>query len=91
MGEIRVAIAGVGNCASSLVQGIEYYRNNGTKQIIGLMHENLGGYLPQDLKFVVAFDIDKRKVLTMFQKCQEKIQRMKSQYSKCKKRKISKL
>ena len=62
MGEIRVAIAGVGNCASSLVQGIEYYRNNGTKQIIGLMHENLGGYLPQDLKFVVAFDIDKRKV-----------------------------
>ncbi|NMA30671.1 MAG: inositol-3-phosphate synthase, partial [Candidatus Methanofastidiosa archaeon] len=62
MGEIRVAIAGVGNCASSLVQGVEYYRNNGTKQIIGLMHENLGGYLPQDLKFVVAFDIDKRKV-----------------------------
>ncbi len=62
MGEIRVAIAGVGNCASSLVQGIEYYRNNGSKQIIGLMHENLGGYLPQDLKFVTAFDIDKRKV-----------------------------
>jgi len=62
MGEIRVAIAGVGNCASSLVQGIEYYRNNGTKQIIGLMNENLGGYRPQDLKFVVAFDIDKRKV-----------------------------
>ena len=62
MGEIRVAIAGVGNCASSLVQGIEYYRNNGTKEIIGLMNENLGGYRPQDLKFVVAFDIDKRKV-----------------------------
>ncbi len=62
MGEIKVAIAGVGNCASSLVQGIEYYRNNGTKQIIGLMNENLGGYRPQDLKFVVAFDIDKRKV-----------------------------
>jgi len=62
MGEIRVAIAGVGNCASSLVQGIEYYRNNGTKEIIGLMNENLGGYRPKDLKFVVAFDIDKRKV-----------------------------
>ena len=62
MGEIRVAIAGVGNCASSLVQGIEYYRNNGTKEIIDLMNENLGGYRPQDLKFVVAFDIDKRKV-----------------------------
>jgi myo-inositol-1-phosphate synthase len=62
MGEIRVAVAGLGNCASSLVQGIEYYRNNGTKQVIGLMHENLGGYRPQDLKFVVAFDIDKRKV-----------------------------
>ena len=62
MGEIRVAIAGVGNCASSLVQGIEYYRNNGTKQVIGLMHENLGGYLPRDIKFVVGFDIDERKV-----------------------------
>ncbi|KYC46593.1 MAG: Myo-inositol-1-phosphate synthase [Candidatus Methanofastidiosum methylothiophilum] len=62
MGEIRVAIAGLGNCASSLIQGIEYYRNNGTKQVIGLMHENLGGYRPRDLKFVVAFDIDKRKV-----------------------------
>lgn len=62
MGEIRVAVAGVGNCASSLIQGVEYYRNNGTKQVIGLMNENLGGYRPQDLKFVVAFDIDKRKV-----------------------------
>ncbi|NYT14166.1 MAG: inositol-3-phosphate synthase [Candidatus Methanofastidiosa archaeon] len=62
MGEIRVAVAGLGNCASSLIQGTEYYRNNGTKQVIGLMHENLGGYRPQDLKFVVAFDIDKRKV-----------------------------
>jgi myo-inositol-1-phosphate synthase len=61
-GKIRVAIVGVGNCASSLIQGIEYYRrrrNNGT---IGLMHEIVGGYRPEHIQFVAAFDIDKRKV-----------------------------
>ena len=63
---IRVAIAGVGNCASALVQGIEYYRDagfpaggNGT---IGLMHRDVGGYLPGDIEIVAAFDIDRRKV-----------------------------
>lgn len=61
MGEIRVAIAGVGNCASSLIQGIEYYRNNG-KEIIGLMHPEVDGYRLEDVKVVAAFDIDKRKV-----------------------------
>ncbi|HAW50253.1 TPA: inositol-3-phosphate synthase [bacterium] len=59
---IKVAIVGVGNCASSLVQGIEYYRGKSSDSIIGLMHHNLGGYKPEDIKFVTAFDIDKRKV-----------------------------
>ncbi|MBI3316679.1 MAG: inositol-3-phosphate synthase [Candidatus Omnitrophica bacterium] len=66
MSKIRVAIAGVGNCASSLVQGIEYYRSgtNGHKQEehLGLMNYDLGGYLPEDIEVVAAFDIDKRKV-----------------------------
>jgi myo-inositol-1-phosphate synthase len=63
---IRVAIAGVGNCASSLVQGVAWYRrqagNRGRDRRIGLMHEALAGYLPGDIKFVCAFDIDQRKV-----------------------------
>lgn len=57
---IRVAIAGVGNCASSFVQGIHYYRKK--KDTIGLMHYDLKGYKPFDMKIVEAFDIDKRKV-----------------------------
>jgi myo-inositol-1-phosphate synthase len=62
MGKIRIAIAGVGNCTSSLVQGLEYYRNNGCKDVIGLMHPDIGGYAPADIEVVAAFDIDKRKV-----------------------------
>jgi myo-inositol-1-phosphate synthase len=65
MKQIRIAIAGLGNCASSLVQGIDYYgsmRRNGTERSLGLMHYNLGGYSPGDIKIVAAFDIDKRKV-----------------------------
>ncbi|MEW6103965.1 MAG: inositol-3-phosphate synthase [bacterium] len=62
MKKIKVAIVGVGNCASSLIQGIEYYRGKNEEDIIGLMHHNLGGYKPEDIKFVSAFDIDKRKV-----------------------------
>ena len=61
--KIRVAIVGVGNCASSLVQGIHYYR--GAKQgerIPGLMHVDLGGYHISDIEFVAAFDVDKNKV-----------------------------
>lgn len=61
MGEIRVAIAGVGNCASSLIQGIRYYSEK-KGDIIGLMHEKLCGYRPGNIKIVAAFDIDKRKV-----------------------------
>ncbi len=62
MDKIRIAIAGVGNCSSSLIQGIEYYRNKEDKEHIGLMHYELGGYKPQDIEIVAAFDIDKRKV-----------------------------
>ncbi len=62
MRKIRIAIAGVGNCASSLIQGIEYYRRKSPKDIIGLMHWDLGGYRPSDIEVVCAFDIDRRKV-----------------------------
>ncbi len=65
MGKIRVAIAGVGNCASSLIQGVEYYKRIGKNRALsslGLMHYNLSGYKPIDIEFVAAFDIDKRKV-----------------------------
>jgi len=59
---IRVAIAGVGNCASSLVQGIEYYRSRDAAAHAGLMHPNIGGYGPSDIDVVAAFDVDRRKV-----------------------------
>ncbi len=59
---IKIAIAGVGNCASSLLQGIEYYRNKENADTIGLMHLDLGGYLPSDIEVAAAFDIDKRKI-----------------------------
>ncbi|QCE33434.1 inositol-3-phosphate synthase [Acetobacteraceae bacterium] len=59
---ISIAIAGVGNCASALIQGIHYYASNPNKEPIGLMHANLGGYKPADIDVVAAFDIDTRKV-----------------------------
>lgn len=59
---IRIAIVGVGNCASSLLQGIEYYRRKSEKDAIGLMHWDLGGYRPSDIEVAAAFDIDARKV-----------------------------
>src|SRR5437868_9688000 len=59
---INVAVVGVGNCASSLVQGIAYYSNGGQNEQIGLSHWDLGGYRPKDLKIVAAWDIDARKV-----------------------------
>ena len=60
---IRVAIAGVGNCASSLVQGVEYYCDAEPDETIpGLMHVVLGGYHVRDLEFVAAFDVDAAKV-----------------------------
>jgi len=62
MARIKIAVAGVGNCFSSLLQGINYYRDKDPSDVIGLMHWNLGGYLPGDIEVVAAFDIDKRKV-----------------------------
>ncbi len=65
MKKIRLAIIGVGNCASSLVQGIEFYRRNtsrDTSEALGLMNYEIGGYRPQDIEVVCAFDVDKRKV-----------------------------
>ena len=66
MKKIRIALIGVGNCASSLVQGIEFYRKAKSDSIgseaLGLMNYRIGGYRPQDIEVVCAFDIDKRKV-----------------------------
>ena len=62
MGKIKLAIAGLGNCASSLIQGIEYYKNSDDDNWIGLMHRSVGGYRPGDIEVVAAFDIDERKV-----------------------------
>lgn len=63
MGKINVAIVGAGNCASSLVQGVYYYKKAKENEFVpGLMHVNLGGYHISDINFVAAFDIDKNKV-----------------------------
>lgn len=64
MAAIRIAIAGAGNCASSLVQGLEYYKNvrDSDDLVPGLMHNSLGGYLISNIKPVAAFDVDRRKV-----------------------------
>ena len=59
MSEVRVAIVGVGNCASSLVQGVEYYKDADPKASVpGLMHVQFGDYHVKDVKFVAAFDVD---------------------------------
>ncbi|MDP3973014.1 MAG: inositol-3-phosphate synthase, partial [Candidatus Nanopelagicales bacterium] len=63
MSSIRVAIVGVGNCASSLVQGIEYYRDaDPNERVPGLMHVQFGPYHVRDIEFVAAFDVDAKKV-----------------------------
>jgi myo-inositol-1-phosphate synthase len=59
---IRIAIVGVGNCASSLVQGLSYYADKRAEDAIGLMHWQIGGQRPQDIEVVCAFDVDLRKV-----------------------------
>ena len=62
-GKVRVAIVGVGNCSSSLIQGVQYYANaSGDDAIPGLMHHTVGGYHISDIEFVAAFDVDKDKV-----------------------------
>jgi myo-inositol-1-phosphate synthase len=61
--KVRVAIIGVGNCASSLVQGVEYYKNaKDDEKVPGLMHVNLGGYHVSDIEFSAAFDVVDTKV-----------------------------
>src|SRR5258706_5789871 len=61
--KVRVAIVGVGNCASSLIQGVQYYREASPEDFVpGLMHVDLGGYHVRDIEFVAAFDIDQEKV-----------------------------
>ena len=62
MEKIKVAIIGIGNCASSLIQGIHYYKDKNPEEAIGLMHWDIGGYNPSDIEVVAAFDIDHRKV-----------------------------
>ncbi len=62
-GKVRVAIVGVGNCANSFIQGVEYYKDaDPSEQVPGLMHVDLGGYHVRDIEFVAAFDIDSEKV-----------------------------
>ena len=62
-GKVRVAIVGVGNCANSFIQGVEYYKDaDPNEQVPGLMHVDLGGYHVRDIEFVAAFDIDSEKV-----------------------------
>ena len=61
MSSINIALVGVGNCASSLVQGLSHYRD-GANQTVGLMHWDLGGYRPSDIQVVAAWDVDRRKV-----------------------------
>lgn len=63
MGSVRVAIVGVGNCAASLVQGVEYYKDaDPNSRVPGLMHVQFGDYHVRDVKFVAAFDVDAKKV-----------------------------
>ncbi|MCZ3387987.1 MAG: inositol-3-phosphate synthase [Actinomycetia bacterium] len=63
MGSVRVAIAGVGNCAASLVQGVEYYKDaDPAARVPGLMHVQLGDYHVSDVEFVASFDVDAKKV-----------------------------
>lgn len=60
--KIKIGVIGVGNCASALLQGIEYYRTKKPEDAIGLMHWKIGNYLPSDIEIALAFDIDERKV-----------------------------
>ncbi len=62
MSNIKIALVGIGNCASSLIQGIHFYQDENLERAIGLMHSEIGDYKPNDIEVVAAFDIDKRKV-----------------------------
>jgi len=60
--KVKLAVVGVGNCASSLIQGIEYYGHHHNEHYDGIMQPQINGWRPQDIKVVAAFDIDRRKV-----------------------------
>lgn len=61
--KVRVAIIGVGNCANSFIQGVEFYKNaDASKPVPGLMHVDLGGYHVNDIEFTAAFDVNETKV-----------------------------
>ena len=60
--KIKIAIVGLGNCGSSLVQGLEYYQQRDSTEAAGLIHPELGGYRIEDVEVVAAFDVDHRKV-----------------------------
>jgi len=62
MQPIKIAIVGIGNCASALIQGLHYYQSKTPQDAVGLMHWEIGGYTPEDIQVVAAFDIDQRKV-----------------------------
>lgn len=62
MDKIKIAVVGLGNCASSLIQGIYYYRDKTPSEAIGLMHWEIGGFKPTDIEVVAVYDIDRRKV-----------------------------
>jgi myo-inositol-1-phosphate synthase len=62
LSKIKLAILGIGNCASALLQGIHYYKNKSSEDATGLMHWKIGEYLPFDIEVVAAIDIDRRKV-----------------------------
>jgi myo-inositol-1-phosphate synthase len=62
MVKIKIAIVGIGNCVSSLIQGIHYYRDKSPEEVTGLMHFEMNSYKPGDIDVVAAFDIDRRKV-----------------------------
>jgi myo-inositol-1-phosphate synthase len=62
MPKVKIAVVGVGNCASALIQGLHYYREKSPDQATGLMHWEIGGYTPDAIEAVAAFDIDRRKV-----------------------------
>lgn len=60
--KIRIGIIGVGNCASGLIQGIEYYRQHPEREVVGIMHQDIGGYDVRDIEVACAFDVDRNKV-----------------------------
>jgi myo-inositol-1-phosphate synthase len=62
MHPIKIAVVGIGNCASALIQGLQYYQSKAPEKAMGLMHWNIGGYTPRHIQVVAAFDIDQRKV-----------------------------